>query len=153
MRTPELERAAAVSKEWRPAAKRSSPVLGARSPATARDAMLALQRMAGNPAVGRVLRARILARYEAGEHAQLGKTGDDLRALVSEQTFSYKVKRGETLSGIAAKFGITVAQLEITNQSHLRRWRRIGGVGTMVGFNEGDKVKIPPVLTPPSRRL
>jgi murein DD-endopeptidase MepM/ murein hydrolase activator NlpD len=103
---------------------------------------------AGNRAVARALTGRrLLARYEAGEHAELGKTGDDLRSLVAERTLSYTVKTGDTLAGIASKFSISVAQLEQANPEHLRRWRRAdGGVGTVVGFEAGQKVRIPPAL-------
>jgi len=135
--------------EPEPAGEATPAAAGPRAPQTLPGAVLGLQRAAGNRAVARALRRRVLARYEAGEHAQLGKTGDELRALVDEHAFSYTVKRGETLSGIAAKFGLTVAQLEAANRTHLRRWRRRdGGVGTIVGFDEGDVVRIPPVLNP-----
>jgi LysM repeat protein len=119
--------------------------LGGLTPAS----VIALQGAAGNRAVGRALRPRVLARYEAGEHSQFGKTVDDLRALVAEQWLTYKVKRGETLQGIASKFGLTAHQIEEANPTHLRRWRRAdGGVGTVVGFEAGDTVRIPPVLNP-----
>src|SRR5512132_345266 len=124
--------------------ERPPPVPGLGPSGTLAQTLLVLQRSAGNRAVGRVLRRRMLARYEAGEHAQLGKTGDELRALVEQNALSYKVKRGETLSSIARRFGLTVAQLEAANPTHLRRWRRAGGgAGTVVGFEAGDVVRIP----------
>jgi peptidoglycan hydrolase-like protein with peptidoglycan-binding domain len=79
MCVPELEGAAAVPEERGRAAKRSPSVLGPRWPATPQNAVLDLQRSAGNRAVGRVLRSRKLARYEAGEHALLGGPGKTLK--------------------------------------------------------------------------
>ena len=120
-----------------------------RAAALTRGAIVALQRSAGNHAVVRALSSRTLARYEAGEHVQTGKTRDELAALVGELTLSYTVKSGDSIRGIAAKFGIPVKELEAANASLLRRWPRSeGGVGTVVGFNAGTVVRIPPVLNP-----
>jgi hypothetical protein len=117
--------------------------------ALTRGAIVALQRSAGNQAVVRTLSPRTLARYEAGEHVQTGKTRDDLAALVGKLALSYTVKRRDTIQGIASKFGISVKELEAANAPLLRRWQRSeGGVGTVVGFNAGTVVRIPPVLNP-----
>jgi LysM repeat protein len=96
---------------------------------------------------------QIVQRYEAGEHAQFGETGDVLKALVAERTFTYKVKPGEQLPKIAAKFGVGVNELKEANSAKLKKWRTTRGTGpketgsTIVeGFNAGEEITIPPVI-------
>jgi LysM repeat protein len=49
--------------------------------------------------------------------------------LVAERTFTYKVKPGEQLPKIAAKFGVGVNELKEANSAKLRRWRTTQGTG------------------------
>jgi LysM repeat protein len=81
--------------------------------------------------------------YEAGEHAQLGETQDELQAGLADTT-SYTVKKGEHLHTIAARFGVTVAALQEANKDKVRRWPATDGSGRMIeGFNAGETVNVP----------
>lgn len=51
--------------------------------------------------------------------------------------FPYVVKRGETLSQLASKFGVAIAAIKEANPDRLRRWGRIEG------FNAGDTIVVP----------
>jgi LysM repeat protein len=81
-------------------------------------------------------------RYEAGEHAQLGETQAELQPAVAP--ISYTVKKGDQLSAIAFKFGITVAELKDANKDKLKKWPAKDGSGRMIeGFNAGEIISIP----------
>ena len=87
------------------------------------------------------LRQRV-QRYEAGEHAQLGETQAELTAGLAPA--SYVVQKGEKLSTIAKKFGITVAELKEANKDKLKKWPANDGSGRLIeGFNAGETVSIP----------
>ena len=89
----------------------------------------------------------VMQRYEAGEHAQFGETGDVLKGLVAARAFTYKVKSGETLPKIATKFRITVEELKEANRAKLKNWPSAAGRGKRIeGFNAGEEILIPPVL-------
>lgn len=91
-------------------------------------------------------------RYEAGEHAEFGKTGDALRNLIAQRMTSYKVKKGESLRRIAKKFGVTVEDLKKANPGKLKRWKADDGTGRAIqGFNAGEEILIPTVLNEPTR--
>lgn len=91
--------------------------------------------------------ARVMC-YEASEHLQFGETGSDLQAAILARAFTYKVKPGESLEKLAAKFRIDVKELEQVNAGKLKKWRAIrsGGSGVVTGFNTGEEITIPPVL-------
>ena len=92
-------------------------------------------------------------RYEGGEHAQFGETGDIIKAEVEARAFTYKVKSGETLEKIAKKFGIEVDDLKAANSAKLKKWRTTksggkkgSGWNVVEGFNAGEVIIIPPVI-------
>lgn len=88
-----------------------------------------------------------LQRYEAGEHAQFGETGEIIKQMVSDLAFTYKVKPGEMPKQIAARFGVTEDELRSANSSKLKHWTAVSNPEKKVeGFNVGDEVIIPPVL-------
>jgi LysM repeat protein len=113
---------------------------------------------AATPPAGRLAVTRRLApgaplriqRYEAGEHAQLGETGAELRALATAgATLTYRVRPGDTLRGIAARFSVSLEELRRLNAAKLRRWPvAAGGGATVTGFEAGEEIQIPPVLGP-----
>jgi hypothetical protein len=89
----------------------------------------------------------ILQKYEAGEHAQFGETGDILSKAISDRAFVRKVKTGETLKQIAAKYGISESDLIAANKAKLKRWSSNEDPERKVqGFNAGDEITIPPVI-------
>jgi len=82
-------------------------------------------------------------RYEAGEHAQLGETGDQLRQSL-QKTLSYVVQKGEMPKDIAKKFGITVEELKGVNKDKLKKWPASDGGGRLIeGFNANETITIP----------
>jgi Domain of unknown function (DUF4157)/LysM domain len=84
-------------------------------------------------------------RYEAGEHAKLGETQDELKQAFAPT--SYVVQKGEKLRTIADRFGITVAELKAANKDKLRQWPASDGSGRMIeGFNAGETISIPQQL-------
>ena len=86
--------------------------------------------------------APAVQRYEAGEHAQLGETQEELNKAFAP--LSYTVKKGDRLSAIAKKFGITVAELKDANKAKLKKWPAVDGSGRMIeGFNADETVSIP----------
>jgi len=95
-----------------------------------------VQQGSGNPRV---------QRYEAGEHARLGETEAELRTAFSPG--NYVVQKGDSLSAIAQRFGITVRELKEANKDKLRKWPAVDGSGRLVeGFNAGERVAIPQKL-------
>jgi hypothetical protein len=83
-----------------------------------------------------------IQRYEAGEHAQLGETQAELQSAFAP--VSYVVVKGDRLSAIAKKFGLTIAELKDANKDKLQKWPAADGSGRMVeGFNAGETIAIP----------
>jgi hypothetical protein len=93
-----------------------------------------------------------LQRYEAGEHAQFGEVQLPLQRFVDDRSFQYKVKPGETLGKLAAKFGITEAELKLANQGKLKKWAGIGGGRRVIeGFLAGAIITIPAAINEATR--
>jgi len=92
-------------------------------------------------------------RYEAGEHQQFGETGGELQAAIAARAFTYKVKSGESLEKLAAKFQIDLKELQQFNAAKLKKWNvvRSSGPGVVTGFNAGEEITIPPVLNEVTR--
>jgi LysM repeat protein len=87
----------------------------------------------------------LVQRYEAGEHAQMGETQPELKALFAP---TYTVRKGDTLRSIAHKFGVSVAELRNANKDKLRQWPANDDDSSMVeGFNAGMSVSIPQKLS------
>jgi hypothetical protein len=110
--------------------------------------ILGLQRVAGNRAVVRLLDRRVLARYEAGEHMQLGNTGDAMRSIVEEETLTYEVKKNDSIESIAKKFSVTPEALMKLNAGKVKVRPVKGAKKTVKGFLAGEEIKIPPDLNP-----
>ncbi|WP_058187123.1 eCIS core domain-containing protein [Terracidiphilus gabretensis] len=90
--------------------------------------------------------SRAVQRYESGEHAKFGETGDELNAL-APKAFMYKVKSGEVPKKIAQKFGITEDQLKEVNKDKWHKWQLTDDPSSKVeGFRAGDEITIPPVM-------
>ena len=89
----------------------------------------------------------VVQRYESGEHAKFGETGDRLHNAITAKAFAYKVRGGETIAKIAAKFQVTAEQLRDINRNKVRRWPATADPQrTVEGFEAGDSILIPPVL-------
>jgi|GEM_PF-2602742 len=88
--------------------------------------------------------APVLQRYEAGEHAKFGETGEILNQMVSATALTYKVKSGDTLNRLAAKFHISEAELIAANSAKLKHWRFTDPARIVDGFTIGDDITIPP---------
>lgn len=85
-------------------------------------------------------------RYEAGEHGELGETQAELKAAFAPS--DYKVRKGDRLSAIARKFGISVTELKGANKAKLKKWPAANGSGRMIeGFNAGETISIPQKLS------
>ena len=83
--------------------------------------------------------------YETAEHVQLGETQAELKRSFAPT--SYTVRKGDRLSIIANKFGITVGELKNANKAKLKKWTAKDGSGRMIeGFNAGEIVSIPQKL-------
>jgi hypothetical protein len=134
------------------APQRSSLTMGDRASADEREAsrvattVLQPTRGSGAAQVTCTGLSPVLARYEAGEHAQFAATGDVIKSVVSNRSFTYQVKQGETLQTIATRFGLTVEALEEVNAEKLKKWRANSGKGTVTGFNASEVVTIPPTV-------
>ena len=90
--------------------------------------------------------SRAVQRYESGEHAKFGETGDELNAL-APKAFKYKVKSGEVPKKIAQRFGITEDQLKEVNKDKWHKWQLTDDPSSKVeGFKAGDEITIPPVM-------
>jgi hypothetical protein len=107
-----------------------------------------------NSAQGKALRssaarradhAPLLQRYEAGEHAQFGETGDILKQM-APKALDYKVKAGETPKRIADKFHISEADLIAANREKLKHWKLTNPDRVRDGFFAGDTIAIPATL-------
>jgi len=84
-------------------------------------------------------------RYEAGEHAQFGETQTELQTAFAP--ISYVVQKGDRLSALAAKFGLTRAELKDANKDKVKKWPAADGSGRIVeGFNAGETISIPQKL-------
>ena len=90
-----------------------------------------------------------LRRYAAGEHAQFGETGPVLRKDVSDRAFAYKVRSGDTMLGLAARFGLSVQQIEDANRAKLKVFHN--KAGAFEGFLAGEEILIPPVINDATR--
>jgi hypothetical protein len=88
----------------------------------------------------------LLQRYEAGEHAQFGETGDILKQMTPTKALDYKVKAGETPEKIADKFHVSKAELIAANQDKLKHWKLKNPDRVREGFFEGDTIAIPATL-------
>src|SRR5205085_3458015 len=87
----------------------------------------------------------LVQRYESGEHAEFGETQAELTQAFAPA--SYVVKKGERLSAIARRFGLTAAELKAANKEKLRQWPASDGSGRVVeGFNEGETISVPQKL-------
>ena len=68
----------------------------------------------------------------------------------------HKVKKGETLTQIAAEFGVSVDELKKANSTKLKSWPAKNAHGTKTpphfvwGFNAGEEISIPPTQASPS---
>ncbi len=127
------------------------------SPSAARIQFL--QRTIGNKTVERIIRSgslraklkkgqdeELIQRYEAGEHARIGETREELKTAFAP--VSYTVQKGDSLNAIARKFGITVEELKDANKTRLKKWPARDGSGRMIeGFNAGVTVSIPQKLS------
>jgi murein DD-endopeptidase MepM/ murein hydrolase activator NlpD len=132
--------------------------LGAQAFTRGRDIYFAAGRFQPHSAVGQRLVAHELAhvvqqaaigdrvqRYEAGEHAQLGETQEELKKAFGPS--QYTVAKGDSLASIAKKFGLSVAELKDANKTSLKTWPAADGSAKMVeGFAEGATVSIPQKL-------
>lgn len=97
-----------------------------------------------------------IQRYEAGEHAQFGETGTELKALINAPASTYVVKSGgETLAFIAAAFGVPQDDLLQRNKDKIKQVPVPGKKGvkkkTVAGFAAGERIEIPQVLNQPMR--
>lgn len=102
---------------------------------------------AAGPPLVRTGSAPVLQRYEAGEHAKFGEAREELKRLVSKRALSHKVRRGETLASIAARYGTTEAELRSANATRIRTWKSTRrGEKAVQGFNAGETIVIPPVV-------
>ena len=90
--------------------------------------------------------SRAVQRYEAGEHAKFGETGDELKDL-APKAFKYKVKPGETPKKLAQKFNMTEDELKAANKDKLHKWQITKDPASMTeGFMAGDEITIPPTM-------
>lgn len=96
-------------------------------------------------------RAPAVQRYEAGEHASMG----DTQPLLEESygPIKYTVVADDTPRSIADKLGVTVAELESSNRSKLRRWPATRGSGTVLGFEVGEQLIVPRPMNPMAQAL
>ena len=94
-----------------------------------------------------------IQRYEAGEHAQFGETGQYLKELINARSQVYVVKRGDSIASIAAAFKVPRSALIQRNKSQVKKFPAAGSesvpgsaVKTVAGFLIGARIEIPPVL-------
>jgi LysM repeat protein len=94
-----------------------------------------------------------IQRYEGGEHAEFGETGDEIKSSIAARAFTYKVKPGERLEQIAMKHRITIEELKDANRAKLKKWRttqaqgpKAAGWTIVEGFLAGEEITIPPVI-------
>jgi LysM repeat protein len=99
-----------------------------------------------------------IQRYEAGEHAQFGETGTELKALINAPAQIYVVKPGDTLASIAAAFAVPIGDLVKRNKDKIKHFpwhgkKNVPGKKnkTVVGFRAGERIEIPQVLNQPMR--
>ena len=86
-----------------------------------------------------------LQRYEAGEHAQMGETQAELKALFVPS--NYQVQKGDSLFSIAKKFELTPAEVRESNKDKLQKWPAKDGSGQVIeGFTTGETILIPQKL-------
>lgn len=90
-----------------------------------------------------------IQRYEAGEHAKAGDTQDELKKAYAP--IKYTVLKGDSLTSIAAKFKISVAELRQANQDKIRIFPAAKGEGTVAGFFTGEQIAIPQNLNEMAR--
>jgi LysM repeat protein len=95
-----------------------------------------------------------IQRYEAGEHAQFGETGNELKALINAPAQVYSVKEGDTPASIAASFNVPLDSLLERNKDKIKPVKqKVRGKKDRVikGFRAGEKIDIPQVLNQPMR--
>lgn len=84
----------------------------------------------------------VIQRYEAGEHAKTGDTQEQLKKAYAP--LQYTVIKDDTLSSIADKFKISVAELKEANPDKLKKWpAKSGGKKMVEGFQADAQVTIP----------
>ncbi|MDJ0355290.1 DUF4157 domain-containing protein [Paenarthrobacter sp. PH39-S1] len=88
---------------------------------------------------------RAVQRYEAGEHAKLGETGEAMSELLAKRALKYIVRKGETPAFLAAKFGLGEDELLTANPDKCKTWPGSSG-NAVSGFNAGEVLLIPPML-------
>jgi len=89
--------------------------------------------------------SRKIQRYEAGEHARMGETQAELKALFVPS--NYQVQKGDSLFSIAKKFELAPAEVREPNKDKLQKWPAKDGTGQVVeGFKTGETILIPQKL-------
>lgn len=85
-------------------------------------------------------------RYEAGEHAKMGETQTELKALFVPLT--YEVVKGDSLTSIGKKFKLKPDEIKTANKDKIKSWPASDGSGkTVEGFGTGEKISIPQKLS------
>jgi LysM repeat protein len=93
-----------------------------------------------------------IQRFEAGEHAQFGETGNELKALINAPAAVYVVKDGDTPESIAADFKVPRDSLLERNKAKIKpvKHKVRGKKDKMIkGFRAGETIDIPQVLNQP----
>jgi LysM repeat protein len=99
----------------------------------------------GGAAAGSVA-APSVHRYEAGEHAEIGESGTELKTLAIPM--AYPAQPGDTVASVAAKFGVPEQEIRDANKDSIVTTKAKDGTPTE-GFNLKTYVVIP--LTPATR--
>jgi LysM repeat protein len=106
----------------------------------------------------KVATPRCIQRFEAGEHAQFGETGAELKSLINAPASVYVVKPGgETLAAIATAFGVSQDDLLERNKDKIKQLplpkTKASGKKrkTVPGFAAGERIEIPKTLNPAMR--
>jgi LysM repeat protein len=139
-------------------AAKSAEAINAKAFTTGKDIVFGAGEYAPETAKGKALIAHELThvvqqgsgsrgihRYEAGEHAQLGETQAELKALFVPS--NYQVQKGDSLFSIAKKFELTPAEVREPNKDKIQKWPAKDGSGQVIeGFNTGVTILIPQKL-------
>lgn len=110
------------------------------------------------PHAPRLTVPRCIQRFEAGEHAQFGETGAELKSLIDAPESVYTVKPGgETLAAIASAFGVPSDDLLQRNKDKIRQvpvgktTQSKKKAKTVPGFAAGERIEIPKILNQAQR--